>query len=105
MGRLGSVRHGTWWGRPGDCGRKPAAEQADTPTIDRPLRPCRLPVWWSRPTHPEGGFGVSDGASTYDLGPMGMNVEDADKDAMHPVVAAYDPDGDGFFETVRHSAE
>ena len=50
----------------------------------------------------KGDLSMSDDASKYDLGPMGMNFEDVDKGAMHPVVAAYDRDGDGKVDMIAY---
>jgi hypothetical protein len=53
-----------------------------------------------------GSFGMSDDdLSKYDLGPMGMKVGDAEKDAIHPVVAAYDRDGDGKVDMIAYDRD
>src|SRR6185437_15629308 len=45
---------------------------------------------------------MTEGAGKYDIGPMGMNVEDAAKDGIHSVVAAYDRDGDGKVDMIEY---
>jgi hypothetical protein len=50
----------------------------------------------------ERNVGMSDSAGKYDIGPMGMSAEDVAKEAIHPVVAAYDRDGDGKVDMIAY---